>query len=64
MKVLYHDIVPAPEEVELRCNARRVEMRSLLERIGIRDVARATRLEHTRADQPRNAAALCVPMRS
>jgi len=31
MNVLYHDIVPAPEEVELRCNARRVAMRRLLE---------------------------------
>jgi phosphoglycerate dehydrogenase-like enzyme len=31
MKVLYHDIVPAPEEVELRCNARRTPMRRLLE---------------------------------
>jgi phosphoglycerate dehydrogenase-like enzyme len=30
MKVLYHDIVPAPEEVELRCNAQRVAMRRLL----------------------------------
>ena len=24
MKVLYNDIVPAPEEVERRCNARRI----------------------------------------
>jgi len=30
MKVLYHDIVPAPEEVELRSSAQRVEMRALL----------------------------------
>jgi phosphoglycerate dehydrogenase-like enzyme len=30
MKVLYHDIVPAPEEVELRCNAQRVELPQLL----------------------------------
>lgn len=33
MKVLYHDIVPAPEEVELRCNAQRVPMRQLLEQV-------------------------------
>src|SRR5271165_6158837 len=31
MKVLYHDIVPAPEEVELRAGARRVSLRVLLE---------------------------------
>jgi phosphoglycerate dehydrogenase-like enzyme len=31
MRVLYHDIVPAPEEVELRCNARRVPMQRVLE---------------------------------
>ncbi len=30
MNVLYNDIVPAPEEVELRCNARRVELAELL----------------------------------
>jgi D-3-phosphoglycerate dehydrogenase len=30
MKVLYHDIVPASEEVELRCNARRVPIHRLL----------------------------------
>ena len=31
MKVLYHDIVPAPEEVELRAGARRVGLREVLE---------------------------------
>src|SRR4051812_28763545 len=31
MKVLYHDIVPAPEEVELRAGARRVSLREVLE---------------------------------
>ena len=31
MKVLYHDIVPAPEEVELRSGARRVSRGKLLE---------------------------------
>jgi phosphoglycerate dehydrogenase-like enzyme len=31
MKVLYHDIVPAPEEVELRAGARRVGFREVLE---------------------------------
>jgi len=31
MKVLYHDIVAAPEEVELRAAARRVSLRALLE---------------------------------
>jgi phosphoglycerate dehydrogenase-like enzyme len=31
MKVLYHDIVPTPEEVELRAGARRVSFRELLE---------------------------------
>jgi D-3-phosphoglycerate dehydrogenase len=31
MKVLYHDIVRAPEEVELRAGARRVSFRALLE---------------------------------
>ena len=31
MKVLYHDIVPAPDEVELRAGARRVSFRELLE---------------------------------
>jgi D-3-phosphoglycerate dehydrogenase len=31
MKVIYHDIVPAPEEVELRAGARRVGFRELLE---------------------------------
>jgi len=31
MKVLYHDIVAAPEEVELRAGARRVSLRVLLE---------------------------------
>jgi phosphoglycerate dehydrogenase-like enzyme len=31
MKVLYHDIIPAPAEVELRCNACRTPMQRLLE---------------------------------
>ncbi len=31
MKVLYHDIVPAPDEVELRAGARRVSFREILE---------------------------------
>jgi len=31
MRVLYHDIVPAPEEIELRSGARRVSFRALLE---------------------------------
>jgi phosphoglycerate dehydrogenase-like enzyme len=31
MKVIYHDIVPAPAEVELRAGARRVSFRELLE---------------------------------
>ncbi len=31
MKVLYHDIVPAPSEVEQRANARRVDLREVLE---------------------------------
>jgi phosphoglycerate dehydrogenase-like enzyme len=30
MKVTYHDIVPAPEEVELRCAARRCDFRAVL----------------------------------
>jgi phosphoglycerate dehydrogenase-like enzyme len=30
MKVLYHDIVPAPEEIELRAGARRVSLKELL----------------------------------
>jgi phosphoglycerate dehydrogenase-like enzyme len=30
MNVAYHDIVPAPEEIELRCQARRVDLRSVL----------------------------------
>jgi len=32
MKVLYHDLVPAPEEVELRAGARRVNFKELLQR--------------------------------
>jgi D-3-phosphoglycerate dehydrogenase len=31
MKVIYHDIIPAPEDVELRAGARRVGFRELLE---------------------------------
>jgi D-3-phosphoglycerate dehydrogenase / 2-oxoglutarate reductase len=31
MRVIYHDIVPAPEEIELRAGARRVSFRELLE---------------------------------
>ncbi len=32
MNVLYHDIVPAPEDVERHCGARRVSFRGILER--------------------------------
>ena len=57
MKVLYHDIVPAPAEVEARSNARRTSLREVLEALRIRHAARAARLEHAADDQPRDAGA-------
>ena len=43
MKVVYHDIVPAPAEVEERANARRAGLREVLGSFGIRDAPRPSR---------------------
>ena len=55
MKILYHDIVPAPPEVEARSNARRTSLDEVLESFRVRHAARAARLEYAPHDQPRNA---------
>ena len=57
MKVLYHDIVPAPPRSRQRSNARRIGLRRGSRDFRLCHAARPARLEHARHDQPRNAGA-------
>ena len=51
MKVIYHDIVPAPEDVELRAGARRVGIPRTARGLRLHHLPRPPRFEHPRHDR-------------
>ena len=57
MTVLYHDIVPAPEEIERQCGARRVSLAQVLEVSEYVTLHVPLDAEHARHDQSRHAGA-------